>query len=274
MMRVCELAQHLGRTEEQMLNDLDAIGVTAKDGQTIVSQSVVERLTKRGQTGASHHENYVEILATLARSCHGSPLRSAYHEDNVEALAATAGEWTILKGPDGGHDAVILRYSAEESQQILTRLTTSELAQGSVPHAGNLSATIVDHLAKAAPFVAAGMQVGQVFKVVGTPALVEGLANGSMALMSTAGGSLGTVVSSSTGQIAGQLRFGRRARAKNSQTETDAREGWTCSGNVLRVRGTGASHARYAIVDRRHESGLSNCGGSNLLRARTSTGRR
>lgn len=212
-MRVCELAQHLGRTEEQMLDDLDAIGVTAKNGETIVSQSVIERLTKRGQAGASHQENYVDILATLVRSCHGSPLRSAHREDNVEALAAAAGEWTIMKGPDGARDAVIVRYSAEESQRILTRLTTSELAKGSVPHEGNLSATIVDHLTKAAPFVAAGMQVGQVFKVVGTPALVEGLANGSMALMSTAGGSLGTVVSSSTGQIAGQLRFAQASVA-------------------------------------------------------------
>ena len=119
MMRVCELAQHLGRTEEQMLNDLDAIGVTAKDGQTIVSQSVVERLMERGQSGASHHENYVEILSTLVRSCHRSPLRSSHCENSVEALTTAAGEWTILKGADGAHDAVILRYSIEESQQIL-----------------------------------------------------------------------------------------------------------------------------------------------------------
>ncbi|HMY20805.1 MAG TPA: hypothetical protein PKA58_30985, partial [Polyangium sp.] len=188
-MRVYELAQNLGRTEEQMLDNLDAIGFTARDGQVEVPPNIVMLLIMRERHGSSSPPN------------------------QSDALVTAPAEWAILQGPDEAHRAVIVRYSSEESPRILANLTERELLKGGVPHAGNLSTVIVDHLVKAVPLVAAGLEAGQVFKVVGTPALVEGLANGSLSLMSTTGGSLGTVVSNASGRITGQLRFAQASAA-------------------------------------------------------------
>ena len=72
---------------------------------------------------------------------------------------------------------------------------------------GQLSTEIVDKLVAASAIVAGGLNAGNVFQIVGTPGLLRGLQSGSLALMRTQGGLLGTVVSSSTDRIAGQARF-------------------------------------------------------------------
>lgn len=188
---VHELARIFGRTEQEVLDDLDAIGVLARDGRSQVPQAVRERLAHR------------------IRERHGRAPSADAGKGGLtnDASDAGAGEWLRLAGPDNAHEAVLVRYSSEESRRILEHLTRSELASGRVPHGGNIGPTVVDHLAKASPFVLEGLRAGRVFKVIGTPALVRGLKEGSMTLMSTSQGALGTVLERSSGRIAGQLRF-------------------------------------------------------------------
>jgi len=72
---------------------------------------------------------------------------------------------------------------------------------------GTISAEIVDLFSRCIPAIPAALSKGNLFQVVGTPELVQGINAGTHALMQTSTGTLGTVVSNSSGQIAGQLRF-------------------------------------------------------------------
>lgn len=99
--------------------------------------------------------------------------------------------------------ALLVGYSPSETKRIQQSWASSSRTSPK----GSISANVIDQLSKAVPTVAAGLANGSMFQVVGTPALVEGLKAGTHALVQTSGGTLGTVVSTSTGQIAGQLRF-------------------------------------------------------------------
>ncbi|MEM4725083.1 MAG: hypothetical protein QXP01_08745 [Candidatus Hadarchaeum sp.] len=115
------------------------------------------------------------------------------------------GEWLELKTNDSS--VVLVRYSKSESKRILENLRKFDFSEKAPWHAGLLNPVVVDQLASVLPVVAAGLQAGQLFQVIGPAHLVEGLKDGTYTLMQTAQGSLGTVVSPSSGQIAGQLRF-------------------------------------------------------------------
>jgi len=109
-----------------------------------------------------------------------------------------------LVGQDGKPKALLVGYGKNCSKHIIERW--QQRPQES-PR-GNIHASIVDQVSRAIPTViSAGLANGSVFQVVGTPALVEGIKAGTHTLMQTGGASLGTVVSTSSGQIAGQLRF-------------------------------------------------------------------
>lgn len=99
--------------------------------------------------------------------------------------------------------ALLVGYSTSETKRILQRWAS---APQDSPK-GAISANVIDQLSKAVPTVAAGLANGSMFQVVGTPALTEGIKAGTYALAQTSGGTLGTVVSTSSGQIVGQLRF-------------------------------------------------------------------
>jgi hypothetical protein len=193
---VHELARVIGRTEQDVLDALDAVGFTARDGQSCVPHSVAERVTQRLQKGGARSQEE----AHGAGAARGSAVPGA-------------GEWIELVGPDGSPQAILARFSPDESRRVLENLTRTELAQARVPHGGNVGPAVVDHLAKASPFVLAGLEAGQVFKVVGTPALLGGIKDGSLTLMSTSEGALGTVLQRSSGRIAGQLRFAQASLA-------------------------------------------------------------
>lgn len=109
-----------------------------------------------------------------------------------------------LVGQDGRPKALLVGYGSNCSRHIIERWR--QRPQES-PR-GNINASVVDQISRALPTaLSAGLTSGSVFQVVGTPALVEGIRAGTHALMQTGGASLGTVVSTSSGQIAGQLRF-------------------------------------------------------------------
>ena len=106
-------------------------------------------------------------------------------------------------GQDGSSKALLVGYGLESSKHIIDRWRQRPQESPS----GNISASVVDQLSKAIPIVSSSLANGSLFQVVGTPALVEGIKLGTHTLMQTGGASLGTVVSTQTGQIAGQMRF-------------------------------------------------------------------
>ncbi|OYQ62311.1 hypothetical protein B9G53_22845 [Pseudanabaena sp. SR411] len=108
-----------------------------------------------------------------------------------------------IVGQDGSSKALLVGYGIQSSQHIIDRWRQRPQESPS----GNISASVVDQLSRAIPIVSSSLANGSLFQVVGTPALVEGIKAGTHTLMQTGGASLGTVVSTSTGQIAGQMRF-------------------------------------------------------------------
>jgi hypothetical protein len=123
------------------------------------------------------------------------------------AASRPPAKWIEMRTRNGDAIGVLVQYSAEESKRILTQFASLELNAQNPWHGGNLGGAIVDQLSSASTMVASGLQAGQVFQMIGTSHLIEGLRAGTHVLMQTAEGTLGTVASSSTGQIAGQLRF-------------------------------------------------------------------
>lgn len=192
------------------------------------------RVLRRPRDGSSLGCGYVRFRHELAETAlrevrrwgrdlivvraHGSSARSAIHDvpvppvvrRNAASVAPTrgahddsaAGEWIEIAG---NCDTVLIRHGIEPSRQLVEQLQRRERA-GDVM-GGQLSTEIVDKLGAASAIVAGGLNAGNVFQIVGSPGLLSGLQSGSLTLMRTKGGLLGTVVSSSSGRIAGQARF-------------------------------------------------------------------
>lgn len=108
-----------------------------------------------------------------------------------------------LLGDDGVPSALLVAYSKKCTNHILERW------RGRPQEApkGRVNPELVDLVSRAVPAVAESLSKGNLFQIVGTPELLRGIDAGTHALMQTSTGTLGTVVNTSSGQIAGQLRF-------------------------------------------------------------------
>ena len=148
------------------------------------------------------------VLAT--QSVRGSALAPA---QGAEAEIDQSSTWVEMTAPNGDGSAALVCYSREQSRRIQKHFDELQLTDATAWHGGNLGSAIADQLAGASSLVTSGLQAGQMFQVIGTPHLVEGLKMGTHALMQTAEGTLGTVVSSSSKKIAGHLRFARASMA-------------------------------------------------------------
>ena len=131
----------------------------------------------------------------------------------TETGIAPSASWVELTAPNGDGSAVLVCYGPEQSGLIRQHFEKLQRTDATPWHGGSLGSAIADQLAGASVLVASGLQAGQMFQVIGTPHLVEGLKIGTHALMQTAEGTLGTVVSSATRKIAGSLRFGKASMA-------------------------------------------------------------
>lgn len=113
-----------------------------------------------------------------------------------------AGKYIELKN-EGRPSALIVSYGKKESAAIIESLKSGHESAAK----GGIAPALVDLLSRAIPAVTAGLSSGHIFQVIGTPALIEGMQAGTHALIQTSAGALGTVINTSTGHIAGQLRF-------------------------------------------------------------------
>ncbi|MDF5713899.1 MAG: hypothetical protein PUP93_08390 [Rhizonema sp. NSF051] len=121
----------------------------------------------------------------------------------MEKQQGEGARYIELVGRDGKPQAMLIGYSREWSKNITDRWRQRPQE---APR-GNLNAVVVDQFSKVIPVIPSFLQKGYLFQVVGTPALLKGLNSGTYALMQSGGASLGTVVSASSHQIVGQLKF-------------------------------------------------------------------
>lgn len=159
-------------------------------------------------------ETYVEHFPSSGEHADQSALvKSEQGSIAAQGPEDEPSQWIELHDANGDAQAALIRFSAEDSRNILNQLSATDYSDGERTLASRIGDSVVDQLSNASSVVATGLQAGQVFQVVGTPALVEGLKSGTYTMMTTAQGSLGTVTSASTGQIAGQLRFAQASLA-------------------------------------------------------------
>ena len=154
--------------------------------------------------------NRPEHSVPATRSVKDSRLAPAQRS---EAEIVQSAEWVEMKAPNGDGSAVLVCYGPDQSELIRKHLEEFQRTDATLWHGGNLGPEIADQLASVSSIVMSGLKARQMFEVIGTPQLVEGLKMGTHALMQTAEGTLGTVVSSSSRKIAGQLRFAQASMA-------------------------------------------------------------
>jgi hypothetical protein len=108
-----------------------------------------------------------------------------------------------LLGDGGVPSALLVAYGKKCTTHILERWRSRPQEAPK----GRVNPELVDLVSRAVPAVAESLSKGNLFQIVGTPELLRGIDAGTHALMQTSTGTLGTVVNTSSGQIAGQLRF-------------------------------------------------------------------
>ena len=144
-------------------------------------------------------------------------LRSFRYEEGASDSRRSSGQpllimddarYVPLLGSDGSPIALLVAYGRQCSRHILNRWKQRPAGAPT----GNINSTIVDQISRLSPTLPIALQKGNLFQVVGTPALLEGINTGTHALMQTSTGTLGTVVRTSNGRIAGQLRFAQSTR--------------------------------------------------------------
>jgi hypothetical protein len=108
-----------------------------------------------------------------------------------------------LLGDGGVPSTLLVAYGKKCTNHILDRWR----ARPQEAPKGRVNSELVDLVSRAVPAVAESLSKGNLFQIVGTPELLRGIDAGTHALMQTSTGTLGTVVNTSSGQIAGQLRF-------------------------------------------------------------------
>lgn len=101
----------------------------------------------------------------------------------------------------------LAEYSPEQSQKLINYFKQLNLYSPQPWHQGKLNGAIIDQLGLSSSLVAAGLQAGQLFRVVGPPDLIAKIAAGTHQMIQTTGGSLGTVTAVGGGKFVGKLRF-------------------------------------------------------------------
>lgn len=118
-----------------------------------------------------------------------------------------------LSDTNGNLIGALLVHSQQTKDKILNYFQGSR-NNGYAGHNGKISPYLVHTLISASPIVAAALQKGFLLQPIGPSALLQGLKNGTISLMSTPTGLTGTALSNLTGKIVGQLRFASVGLAK------------------------------------------------------------
>lgn len=112
----------------------------------------------------------------------------------------------VVKSTDG-QAAVLVPHSQHDKEKFLSELHLATFDGSPTSQYSRIPSSVVDQLIKVSVPIAEGLQRGQLFALVGSSTVVEGLKNGSLQLMKSGTGHLGAAIQRTTGRIAGQARF-------------------------------------------------------------------
>ncbi|MGI9371887.1 MAG: translation initiation factor IF-2 N-terminal domain-containing protein [Hyphomicrobiales bacterium] len=206
--RLCVIARSLDMTSKELIERLRELGMTdAKHHSSLVDPSTVDHLLQRKTSYIRLQFQQFLINVVSVFNFVLKKLQLVVHL--CKNIFNSSEELMELKSPGGLGSAILVRYDSELSSKIREDIELSQLTNATTWHRGNLRAGIADSLAGISPIVASGLQTGQMFRVIGTPELVNGIKTGEYAIMKSAEGLLGTVVHSKGKNVVGQLRFGK-----------------------------------------------------------------
>ena len=108
---------------------------------------------------------------------------------------------------DGQSERGVIFVHSDKTRDILLRELSSYPSEGTGLHRGTVSSYLGDQLCQASSLIHTSLQSRQLIQIVGSPQVLSGLKNGSLSILRSGGQMTGTVVSTTTHRIAGQLRF-------------------------------------------------------------------
>ena len=169
----------------------------------------IRRLASRIAGIADRWASRLESSRTLAPQAEGGSVVSwaAVDASDPSTDAEKPYELIPLLNDVGEVQAGAFAYGLEQSRQMIEFLRTESLYGSGTAGSQSVSGVVGDFAAKLTPSLAAAMQAGQLMRIVGPPAVVDGLAKGTMTLMQSGGANLGGVLAQGSSKIAGQARF-------------------------------------------------------------------
>ena len=169
---------------------------------------VTRRLANRISGLAERWASSLEPSHALAAKPDGSVVSPAAVGSSLHSIEEEMPyELIPLLNDAGDVQAGAFAYGLEESKQMIEFLRTESVYGSGTDGSQSVSGVVGDFAAKLTPSLAAAVQAGQLMRIVGPPAVVDGLAKGTMTLMQSGGANLGGVLAQGSSKIAGQARF-------------------------------------------------------------------
>lgn len=133
-------------------------------------------------------------------------LFSSFSRKKDIKLILQPNQYIELIDPSGNMNGAILIHDLKTKDELLKYFMNSR-ENNLLGHNGYISDAIVDKIGCTSSIISSAIQSGHLMQIVGTPNLIEGLKTGTMSLLSTGESFTGSVISKTTNQIVGQLRF-------------------------------------------------------------------
>lgn len=162
------------------------------------------RISRLAERWASHLEPS-RVLAAQSEEPSSSPGTTGLSTDLDDVEKPY--ELIPLLNDAGEVQAGAFAYGLEESRQMIELLRTESIYGSGTVGSQSVSGVVGDFAAKLTPSLAAAVKTGQLMRIVGPPAVVDGLAKGTMTLMRSGGNQLGGVVAQGSSKIVGQVQF-------------------------------------------------------------------
>lgn len=133
-------------------------------------------------------------------------LFSSFSRKKDIKLILQPNQYIELMDPSGNMQGALLIHDSKTKDELLKYFKNSR-ENNLLGHNGYISDAIVDKIGCTSSIISSAIQSGHLMQIVGTPNLIEGLKTGTMSLLSTGESFTGSVISKTTNQIVGQLRF-------------------------------------------------------------------
>jgi len=133
-------------------------------------------------------------------------LFSSFSRKKDIKLILQPNQYVELMDPSGNMQGALLIHDSKTKDELLKYFKNSR-ENNLLGHNGYISDAIVDKIGCTSSIISSAIQSGHLMQIVGTPNLIEGLKTGTMSLLSTGESFTGSVISKTTNQIVGQLRF-------------------------------------------------------------------